>query len=188
METAPFPLFDLRFLYFLLVVGLSVVAWKLFVWRFLRSDLNHLRSALRLLLRSGYHLGWISFENKSTGHFVQFRKYIEPGNVIGIELAFPRSVYNAPYWQRLLDLFAGTGEKVTIKAVPQGDDSMEFAYVDFGDDYERAFRVGRSILLDLYGLSPRARYKYVFDGVDLNLSEIVNKSQQPSGWPDYRRF
>ncbi|MGE0212154.1 MAG: hypothetical protein AB7S41_10710 [Parvibaculaceae bacterium] len=183
-----FPLFDVRLLYLILAVVVCVGAWKLLVWRFLRSDIDHLRPALKFLLTSGYHLGWVCFESTRTGHFVQFRKYIEPGNVIGIELAFPRSVYNTPYWERFLDLLDEAGEEVTIKAVPQGDDSMEFAYVDFGDDCERAFRVGRSILLNVYGLSLRARYDYTFDGIDLKLSEIVNKAQQPSEWPDFRRY
>lgn len=129
-----------------------------------KQSFDDIRGNLEYLLRSGYDGGFYVFRFKGKERFIQFRKYIRAKGDYGLELGFPRADWSRVYFPRLVNFCQDNDIPYAIRP-GMGDESMEFLYVDVGQDVDAAFRLVCGIVDDVFSIPRSTGYTVEQDAV-----------------------
>jgi hypothetical protein len=136
------------------IVG--VFAWNMYlVWRAKDRTWGHLDEAgvhrgLSMFLKRGYDGSVAVLTDRSTGLFIQFRKYIHEPGQYGIESHFPRAPWSQRYYQGIQDVLKLRGVAFERVAAADGDPTVEFIHVDFGHDIDSATAIVAQIVVEVF--------------------------------------
>lgn len=139
-------------------------------------DEGGVHRGLSLLLRRGYDGATAIFTDRTSGSFVQFRKYIHAPGSYGIEMHFPKAPWSARYYTGVEDVLKKHGleyERVPLDSEP----TVEVLWVDFSRDVDRASSVTADIVRDVFG-RPEIRLKLQAEDI-CPLDELVEREDHP---------
>jgi hypothetical protein len=118
--------------------------------------IHRLRDHLKFLQRAGMDGAWISFFNRRSGRFVQFRKHRLSGQ-LQICAFVPDSKNNKPHWNEIEELARNASEQdIGSFAYPE----ISYMVVGFDQDTERAYQFGYNLLTQVFGLKDSAWYEF----------------------------
>jgi hypothetical protein len=118
--------------------------------------IHRLRDHLKLLQRVGKEDAWISFFNRRSGRFVQYRKYRLSGR-LQICAFVPDSKDNKPHWNEIQELARNASEQdLGSFAYPE----ISYMVVGFDQDTERAYQFGYKLLTQVFRLKDSAWYEF----------------------------
>lgn len=156
-----------------LVTALVGVSW--FVWYALRGvprRLDYLETALNELLRRGFDCGFLLIRISYTNKFVQIRKYINSPGVYGIQFAFPKANWSIRYFETVKEVCRG----IDPSSYVQDDEGMDFLYVDFGTDVQKAHLCVKRILTEVFGVTQNTKLFVTLENASIR-DELINESQ-----------
>ncbi|HID70189.1 MAG TPA: hypothetical protein EYP35_06965 [Desulfobacterales bacterium] len=117
-----------------------------------QHSLSSLRQPITDLLRRGYNGGFLIIDVSGSKFFVQFRKYINKPKDYGIELSFPQVERSGPYFDRLISICKEGNYDFEIVKEKQDNESLNFLYVDFGQNISKAHNFVKIVIVDVFDL------------------------------------
>jgi hypothetical protein len=151
----------------LLVIGLAFLFWPR-RYASIKVSQTELKQYFDVLLRRGYHQGFMIVQEPRSQRMVQFSKYIREKDNIGIESAFPLAPWSEPYYTAVTEEVSRANlDYHTYKPdESDGNQVREFTIIDFGQDIEAAFEFARRILTNVFKIAPEKRVRLKFSNVD----------------------
>ncbi len=148
-------------------VGVALMMW----WDSRRpetegaKDFAGVEDQIERLLRSGRRWAYVIFYPLGFDGFLQFRKYIRAKGDYGIELGFPDADWSRAYVAPL-HAWCVRNNTPLMTVVEQGSVSMNVIYVDCGRDVEKACRLVKGIMAEVFGLPFDGLYRCYEHGID----------------------
>ena len=118
---------------------------------------------LKTLLYRGYDRGFLVIRPRRGSEFIQFSKRIDD-SAVRLQFAFPRAPWSESHYGRLPDLLREAGfdfERLTVR----NGATSEFLIVDLHQDYERAARLAKLCLGELFHCPEREVLRLYFRNV-----------------------
>jgi hypothetical protein len=119
-------------------------------------SLETLEQPIRDLLKRGFDGGFLIIDISRTKFFIQFRKYINAPGDYGIELCFPNAKWSSQFFEKLKNFCTKEGIEYSI-ANKNTDGQLEFIYVDFETDYQKAHSYVKKIVLEVFELDENVK-------------------------------
>jgi hypothetical protein len=137
------------------IVGLVVLACLgILVLRGMKGPAHSLESLerpIKDLLKRGYDGGFLVIDISRSKYFIQLRKYINTPGDYGIELCFPNAKWSSQFFDKLIAFCIKEGIEYSI-AKESANGSLEFLYIDFDKDSNRAHNYVKKILQEIFEL------------------------------------
>jgi hypothetical protein len=143
-----------------------------------KQTFDDIRGQLEQLLKSGFDQGFVIFQFKDGGRFIQFRKYIHAKGDYGLELAFPKADWSVEFFPLVARCCDRLNISHTVGPHTRGD-GLEFLHADLGRDTDMAFRLVCSIVDDVFRISRDTQYTLEWDAVDVTGALIESPGQSP---------
>jgi hypothetical protein len=163
-------------IYITVLLGLLVTG--VFVWHRAKQPYVHRKIAqaeiakhLEVLLRRGYDRGFLCVRLPRDSRFLQYSKYLGPGNVVGLQFDFPLAKWSQDYYGGVKRLLSDLGLSYETADVANGN-IREFIVVDLKQDLSLASDLARRVLTDVYALPAERTVDLFFSGVSPRDEEI----------------
>jgi hypothetical protein len=142
------------------IIGILVISCvAFFVWRGVKGPahtLETIEKPIKDLLKRGYDGGFLILSVSRSKCFVQLRKYIKESGLYGIELCFPNANWSAQYFEALIDFCIREDIEYLI-AKENTDGPLEFLYIDFNRDIQKAHRYIKKIFKEILGVDENVK-------------------------------
>lgn len=161
---------------------ISVVIFILLIlfWYFGKKPAIHknisqedLKKYFEVLLYRGYDRGYMIIQvsmDKRFKRFLQVSKYIGDKNKLGLQFDYPLANWSKPYYEKFKSILNKNRIKFEIEKTDQ-DKIPEFLVIDVEKDLDKAYKISKLALQELYSLSPDDLIKLYF----INVSEEDEK-------------
>ena len=127
-------------------------------WHFGNHEVDNLPEVLRTVLKRCLNGGSVVIEDRRTGQFVQFRKYILAKGDYGLELGFPDAPWSRAFFPKLRD--ALTAKSIRFRETGRSaGDITNFLHVDCGKDIAKAVEISRLCFFGIFNLARDTRFK-----------------------------
>lgn len=132
-------------IYTLLIIALTLLALAGLVYAYqiiskgVLKAAEDLKSIINQLLQLGFDRGTLVIQEKNSGKFIQFRKYIDNNGSSGLELGFPNANWSEKYFGDAIQYFEEN--KVPYLVRREGIDGMEFLLVNLEQNVDKAYKV-----------------------------------------------
>ena len=131
------------------------------------SKPNQLHFNLGRLLQNGYHGAYFILEHDKTKRFIQVKKYVE-NSAYGIELAMPRAEWSKDFFDDVVAMADQYGFPITYQDDSKA--SLEFAYIDFGQNVDVATKFCRSVITQIFSVVETDVFSAGQVGIDSNIN------------------
>lgn len=119
-------------------------------------SLETLERPIKDLLKRGYDGGFLMIDVSRSKYFIQLRKYINEPGKYGIELCFPNAKWSAKYFEKLTDFCIK--ESIDYLITEENKNGpLEFLYIDFDKDVQKAHKYIKKILIELFGFDENVK-------------------------------
>jgi len=112
-------------------------------------SLEDLHKPIDELLKRGFDGGFLLINISYSKKFIQLRKYINSNNNFGIELVFPKAKWSLKFFDKIKSFCRDNNIHYLIRK-EKAKHTLDFLYVDFGNDSKRAYDIVKRILLDVF--------------------------------------
>ncbi len=153
-----------------IIILISCLA--IFLWpgiKALIATIEDLQDFPAHLLKRGFNGGSLTIRVIFSKKYIRLKKYIYSNENYGIALHFPNVKWSCKYYQKLLDYCLEN--KISFKILIIRD--VDFLYVDFRKDSKAAYRLIKTIVLDIFNLDRKVKLSFELKNVHLK-DELVN--------------
>ena len=170
--------------YFWLFLGyvMSVVVWVTVETaadsRSEYSDLDLVEKWLGPLLRRGYDGGYLRLRHEQSRQFMRFRKYIRGKGDYGLEIQCLGLDWLESAWQRAEVVAEDAGRPHRVELLKTSLGNKTGLIIDCGQDETVAFKIGKSIWAEVFGLSFETPYTAVWGGLS-EVDELIDGPDHP---------
>ena len=142
------------------IIVIAIAVWCL-IWRGakgLKYNLESLYGPIDDLLQLGYDTSFLVIEFPYSRKFVQLKKYINSDTDHGIEFMFPKAKWSIKYFDDIETFCITNKIPYSIKKNTYQKHTLDFLYIDFAKDTERAYDIVKRILVEIFGADEKARF------------------------------
>lgn len=119
--------------------------------------LESIRQGISDLLLRGFNDGFLLIDMAGKKYFLQLRKYVRQSGEYGIELAFPNATWSSPFFKKTIALCDEYEQIYVLEREKMDKSEMEFLYVDFGKDVDRAHCFVKQVFLEVFDVEEDVR-------------------------------
>jgi hypothetical protein len=148
--------FEVSWIFWVFVIAIIIFLFILRAGKGPARSLEELHKPIDELLKRGFDGGFLLINISYSKKFIQLRKYINSDDSFGIELVFPKAKWSSRFFDKIKNFCKDNDIHYLIRR-EKAKHTLNFLYVDFGNDSKRAYEIVKKILLDVFEIKENTK-------------------------------